>query len=282
MKSRAVDRKSVDRHGFQPRDDGGEGQTHDDGRIRQPHDDIGVGVPRGGLSVIASVARQSSPQRGFTLIELLVVMTLLSIIMLGLVSALRTMAQTETRIDQRLERLDEIRVARAFLQQTLARVSTLKMDEPGATGKQIIPFQAMPDSLVWVGIMPARPNVGGRHFFRLAMEDSGTGRELVLRFTPWSPDAPLPNWRLAESRTLVPGVTQFAVQAQGQPPEARNPAEPWPRGWQSGWPVVDTTPEQVRLGLVDAQGAWPDWVIALRALPQGEGGSRKVVIGGGK
>ena len=220
--------------------------------------------------------------RGFTLIELLVVMTLLSIIMLGLVSALRTMAQTETRIDQRLERLDETRVARAFLQQTLARVSTVKMDEPGATGKQIIPFQATPDSLIWVGIMPARPNVGGRHFFRLAMEDSSAGRELVLRFAPWNPDASLPNWRLAESRTLIPGVTQFAVQAQGLPPEARNPAEPWPRGWQNGWPITDTAPEQVRLGLVDAQGPWPEWVIALRALPQGEGGSRKVVIGGGK
>ena len=55
-----------------------------------------------------------------------------------------------------------------------------------------------------------------------------------------------------------------------------------PSRWQSGWPVKDLAPEQVRFSLVDAQGPWPEWVIALRALPQGEGGSRKVVIGGGK
>ncbi|MEO8118593.1 MAG: prepilin-type N-terminal cleavage/methylation domain-containing protein, partial [Rhodoferax sp.] len=79
-------------------------------------------------SVIASAARQSIRQSGFTLLELLVVMTLLSIIMVGLVSALRTMAQTETKIDQRLQRLDEIRVARTFLQQTLTRVSAAKLD----------------------------------------------------------------------------------------------------------------------------------------------------------
>jgi len=38
------------------------------------------------------------PHKGFTLLEMLVVMVLLSVIMLGLLSALRTMAQTETRI----------------------------------------------------------------------------------------------------------------------------------------------------------------------------------------
>ena len=64
--------------------------------------------------------------RGFTLLELLVVMSLLSVIMIGLTSALRTMAQTESKIDQRLERLGEMRVVLAFLVQTLTRVSAQK------------------------------------------------------------------------------------------------------------------------------------------------------------
>jgi general secretion pathway protein J len=223
-----------------------------------------------------------SRHRGFTLLELLVVMTLLSIIMIGLVSALRTMAQTETRIDQRLERLDEIRVARSFLQQTLGRVSALTVDAPGATGKKIVPFVLTPDSLTWVGIMPARPNVGGRHFFRLAMEDTSGGLELVLRFAPWGPDAAPPNWPTAESRVLIKGIKQVNLQAQGLPPDTRNSAEPWPRGWQNGWPVADVLPEQVRLKLVDAQGEWPDWTLPIRALPQGDSGFSRVVVGGGK
>jgi len=242
-----------------------------------------VNTPRS--PVIASVARQSRQQSrgsqlGFTLLELLVVMSLLSIIMIGLVSALRTMAQTESKIDGRLERLDEIRVARTFLQQTLTRVSAMTLDAPDATGKTIIPFVATPDSVTWVGILPARPNVGGRHFFRLALEDTYTGHDLVLRFSPWNPDIVVPDWSAAESRTLIKDISQMNVQAQGLPPLGHNVAEPWPKGWQNGWPIADTLPEQLRLGLVDAQGDWPEWNIALHALPQSDNSFSVTVIGG--
>ena len=221
-------------------------------------------------------------QRGFTLLELLVVMTLLSVIMIGLVSALRTMAQTESRIDARLAHLDEIRVARSFLQQTLGRVSATTVDAPGATGKKVTSFAATPDSLTWVGIMPARPDVGGRHYFRIALEDNAAGRELVLRFAPWNPDLVLPDWSKAESRVLLAGIQQMRVQAQGLPPQNRSSAEPWPKDWQNGWPMADVLPEQVRLSLSDANGDWPDWTLALHALPQGDGSFSIVVIGGGK
>ena len=58
-------------------------------------------------------------QLGFTLVELLVTMALLSILMLGMASALRTMAQTEERVDTRLTEADEFRVATGFLRPCL-------------------------------------------------------------------------------------------------------------------------------------------------------------------
>ncbi len=229
-----------------------------------------------------SIARDHTlALRGFTLLELLVVMSLLSVIMAGLVSALHGMAQTETKIDQRLERLDEIRVARAFLQQTLGRLSAQTIDDPKAPGKRKAAFEATPDSLSWVGIMPVRADVGGRHFFRLTMEDTGTGRELVIRFAPWEPDQGFPDWNKAQERVLISGIATLAVQAQGIAPVGQSPAPAWPDGWQSGWPVPDALPEQLRLSLVDAQGQWPEWDIALLALPQSEGNYSVTVIGGG-
>lgn len=223
-------------------------------------------------------------QGGFTLLELLVVMTLLSVIMVGLVSALRTMAQTESKIDQRLLRLDETRIARTFLQQTLARVSSAKVDAPGATGQKVVQFEATAAAITWVGIMPARPNVGGRHFFRLAMEDTPAGRELVLRFMKWSSAVGQPDWALAESRVLVRGVEQFSVQAQGDAPVGRgtggNAGAAWPKGWQAGWPVADVLPERLRIQMIDTQGEWPEWTIAVNALPQSDGSFNLVVIGG--
>lgn len=228
-----------------------------------------------------STAAQKMASRGFTLLELLVVMSLLSIIMVGLTSALRTMAQTETKIDRRLEQLEETRVVRAFLLQTLGRVSAQKMDAPGATGKTMVPFEATADSLMWVGIMPARAHLGGRYFFRLAMEDTGTEKALVLRFAPWSPNLMLPDWTQTENRILLKGIDRLEVQAQGLAPQGYSAAVPWPVGWQQGWPVGDVLPEQLRMKWVDAQGQGPEWTMALRALPQSDNSFNMVTVGGG-
>ena len=218
--------------------------------------------------------------RGFTLIELLVAMSLLSVIMAGLVSALRGMAQSESKIDQRLQRLDDIRVARSFLQQTLSRISGELQDAPGATGKRVVSFSATANSLIWVGILPARPNVGGRHFFRLSMEARDSGQELVLRFTPYSVDVVAPNWSTADARVLVSGVSAVSFHAQGIAPDIRDPSEPWPAGWQEGWPITSALPEQLQLIVSDAQGEWPAWTIALNVLPQSGGSFSRVSIGG--
>lgn len=224
---------------------------------------------------------QMTSSRGFTLLELLVVMSLLSIIMVGLTSALRTMAQTETRIDRRLEQLDETRVVRAFLLQTLGRVSAQKMDAPGATGKTMVPFAATADSLVWVGIMPARAHLGGRYYFRLAVEELGAEKAMVLRFAPWGPNLVQPDWTQTENRILLQGIDRLEIQAQGLPPHSFSAAVPWPIGWQKGWPVADVLPEQLRLKWVNARGEGPEWTIALHPLPQGDSSFNLVTVGGG-
>lgn len=220
------------------------------------------------------------PQRGFTLLELLVVMTLLSVIMVGLVSALRTMAQTESKIDERLDRLDEARVARSFLHQTLTRVSAYPLDAPGLPGKKTVAFVADENSLTWVGIMPARPGLGGRYFFRLRVEDTADGQALVLRFAPWMPNTWFPDWSQAEHRVLIRGIHRLRVQAQGLPPRNRNPSQVWPKAWATGWPVSDTVPEQLRLNMSDARGDWPEWTFSLYTLPQSDTSISTVVVGG--
>ena len=72
---------------------------------------------------MSGFAYRKQRQRGFTLVEVLVVMTLLSLVVLALGSALRTTAQTEERVDQRLARNDEIRVVTGFLQSVLGLIA---------------------------------------------------------------------------------------------------------------------------------------------------------------
>ena len=85
--------------------------------------------------------------RGFTLLELLVVMGLLSAVMLALGAALRTIAQSEDRVDRRLAQADELRVASAFIRTTLGRVSARKVVLAATSGASPLLFAAAPDAL---------------------------------------------------------------------------------------------------------------------------------------
>lgn len=221
--------------------------------------------------------------RGFTLLELLVVMVLLAMVMTGLISAMRTMAQTEAKVDQRLERLNELRTAHAFLAQTLGGVSGARVDAPGGIGKTEVPFKATADTVVWVGILPARPNVGGRYFFRLAVEPFDAGDALALRLAPCDANFTPPEWSTAERHLLASGVARLGIQAQGTPPQGHEGQSTWPAGWQTGWPLADVLPEQLRLTFQDpTQSQGQEWVFALRPLIQGDDSLGTVSFGGGK
>jgi general secretion pathway protein J len=227
-------------------------------------------------------AKPLTLQRGFTLIELLVVMTMLALIMVGLGQAFRSMGQTETRVDERLSRADEMRVVHHFLQTAVGRLDATSFNTPQTKDTHGILFQATPDSLSWVGIMPARPGVGGRHFFRLAIEDlQGGERGLVLRHQAWAPLNTFPDWQQATPQVLAPRVTQLRIQAEGLPKDLGNTNANWPFGWQNGWPgTAPELPQRLNLVMQDHQGPWPPLTIPLYASVSSAPISSGFVVGG--
>lgn len=230
---------------------------------------------------IPSKSKSRSGLGGFTLVEVLVAVSLLSIIMVALGSAMRTMAQTESRVDQRLQRMDDLRVASGFLQQVLGRIPARTTLAPSGDAPAIIPFRANAHSIEWVGIMPARHGLGGRFFFRLQPEDTSAGQSLVLRFAPWDAAAKnFPEWSQTELRTLAGGLTGFEVLAEGRPAGTQPPGPQWPVGWTSGWPVQDQLPQRLRLKITLSSGPWPDLVVPVLALKQGSASSGGFAIGG--
>ena len=209
--------------------------------------------------------------RGFTLVELLVVMALLSLLMLGLVSALRTMAQTEERIDGRLAQADEFRVTTAFVEEILGQISARKKGTPSTSGDSTFFFDGQTTSVSWVGVMPARHGVGGRYFFKLALEEFQGEATLVIRFAPWNDEPVFPAWEHAQARALVKGVTVFSLAYESWATGAEN--------WVPSWQQSDALPEHVRIAVQTRGGEWPLWVIALRPLPQGGRGQGAFSLG---
>lgn len=201
---------------------------------------------------------------GFTLVEMLIALVLLSLLALGMVSALRTMGQTQDRIDQRFARADEFQSVAAFVEQTLERLSDRRalLQEQG---KPLALFNGHPQSLEWLGIMPARHGMGGRYFFRLAVEAVAHGQGLVLRYQPWKGESSWPDWAGASSRVLVPDVVGLDIGYGGK--------EMAPQQWVPVWAPAEVLPARIRLGVVTREGAWPLWIVATRTLSPGGGRS---------
>jgi general secretion pathway protein J len=209
---------------------------------------------------------------GFTLVEVLVVLSLLSLMMLAMGSALRTTAQTEERVDQRLQHADEMRVATDFLRSILGRVSARKKPGPVAVGASQYAFSGDENEITWIGIMPARYGAGGRYHFRLALEASPVGRALVVRFTPWVEDLESLDWSRSEAYTLVADVVEMALQYEDANVE--------PPVWASRWAEPDRLPQRVMMSLNTQHGTWPDLVIPMRIAPGSDPFSSGAVFGG--
>jgi general secretion pathway protein J len=218
-------------------------------------------------------------EQGFTLIELMVVMSMLAMIMVAMGGAFRTMAQTETRVDDKLQRADQMRVVQQFLRHTVSRVDGTLVDIP-QRGQGVL-FQASPEGVQWVGIMPARPGVGGRHFFRLALEDTAGGdKGLVIRYLPWAMQAQFPDWTQAESQVLVNRVTQWSVETEGLPRELSQLNAEWPRDWQETWTAPKAIPQRMRITLADNKGLWPPMTLSLFPSANSTPVNSGFVIGG--
>jgi general secretion pathway protein J len=216
---------------------------------------------------------KSKRVQGFTLLEMLVVMSLMSILMLGMVSALRGVGQGSDRVDARLQMLDEKRIAVNFVRATLGHVSARPVVNSNGAGPL---FEGTATSVAWVGVMPARYSLGGRFFFRLGVEAVHDEQALVLRYLPWVDQPAFPDWSSAAVQVIFHDVTDVAFRYEDlrQPdPEAR---------WGSAWPFVDELPSRVSIA-VGGQGAVSRLVVPLWKLPASDprsGSDDGTVVGG--
>lgn len=207
--------------------------------------------------------------RGFTLLELLVVMSLLSLVMLGMGSALRSTAQVEQRVDARLARADEMRVTTDFLRTVLSRVSA-RQGAPSEAGPDAHYFSGSAHEVSWLGVMPARHGAAGMHHFRLGVDAAG----VVLRYQAWRGETQ-PDWDRTEPLLLVAGATQLAMTFED---DRRAPSQ-----WVDAWTAVDAMPRRVALSVDTPSGPWPVVVVHMRRLPGTDPAlAREQSYGGGR
>lgn len=194
---------------------------------------------------------------GFTLVELILSLTIISIIMVGLLTAMRSFGITDEKLERRLSQADERRVVSGFLEdvlgQALFRSRSSMLGKPEESS-----FLGGPDSLEWIGVMPARHGVGGVHHFRLYVEGNGRSTALMLAYLPFVGVEVLPDWSVAERRVLVDAVSGFALSYQLEEGGA----------WRDQWRMGPDSGQLGRVGVALAAGGaeWPLLVVQVRPL----------------
>ena len=220
--------------------------------------------------------------RGFTLVEVLVALSMLSLLMLALTSAVHGMGQAEARVERRIESGEDWRMAWSLLRQTLSQTSARTFRPLNADDGQNVPFFfGTQTELRWTGVLPVRYGVGGRHYLRLGMEEGADGQpRWTLRYTPFTGADTFEDWGSA-------AMQQLAVQPLDV---ALSYLDPMDGQWRANWPppvgLQDAPrareyflPDAVR---IDFAGAAPPWPPMLLAVRPSSGRGLRGAFGGGR
>jgi len=196
-------------------------------------------------------------RRGFTLVEVLIATSLLALVLLGMLTAMRAFARSEARIDERIRIDEDLRVADRFLRGVLASISPRTRPEAAGAPRQI-DFSGAADQLSWIGVMPARHGAGGLYRFHLHVRpaDSGGPAALMLDFAPYiaGADGPL-DAAAVQSRVMVAPVGTVRLRYQDNLKSGEQ--------WHDAWPHADRLPHRIALDYSGMPHPWPEMVVGV-------------------
>ncbi len=196
--------------------------------------------------------------RGFTLLEVLIATALLSLVLIGLLTAMRAFARSEERIDERVRIDEELRVTDGFLRGVLAAIAPRQRPQPAGGATAEIDFSGSADEMRWIGVMPARHGAGGLYRFRLFVRPSGVGEPaaLVLEFSPFVVgfEAPL-DPSSVRSRVMVSPVAGVRFRYQDDLASGEQ--------WHDAWPHADRLPQRIGLVIEGTKRSWPGIVVGV-------------------
>ena len=192
---------------------------------------------------------------GFTLIEVLLATMLLAAGLALAFATVRAAGATAQRGGAMAERNERIRAVSEFLRRRIGGAQGIVFDLDETTGASQR-FAGDARRMRFVADLPDYLGRGGPHLHELAVARDGGGIDLqvdfrmVLAGETVGGDARPPE-PLAENLRSI----EFAYRTLGKR------AAPGP--WETDWAHPESLPLQVRVRIADAQGAWPDIVVAL-------------------
>lgn len=188
--------------------------------------------------------------RGFTLVEVVVALSVLALVLLATVTALRTFANTQTSLDRLTGRVDEVRNVSSTLRalvESAARGDNLEGLTLGGPSHAGTFVQGNQEQVAWKATLLFGERFGGVYLVRLARE----GEQVVLRWQESGVNDRNARWVNTPSRSMVEAVQEFRV--------AYLPEQG--ADWQASWRADGPPPAALRLQLRSRDRWWPELVM---------------------
>ncbi len=198
--------------------------------------------------------RSARASSGFTLIEVVVALSIFSLVMLAVVTGMRTLGNTQTSMQRVIDRVDEMRTVSSFLRDLLESAVVgsggggLSL---GGGAAESTYFRLADEGVEWKTQLLFGEAFGGSYIVRVAQE----GDELVLRWL--GPDRMEPDskkWDDSPSRVLVHGLDEFSVSLRDR----------YSSDWTEDWEDASVAPALVRMRIKANDRYWPDLVMRVQ------------------
>ena len=194
-------------------------------------------------------------QRGFTLIEVILATVLLASGLALAFASLRAASVTTTRGELVAQRDERMRAVSGFLRRRLSSARSIAYALDPTTGQQLR-FSGDGGQMRFVADLPDYLGRGGPHLHALGVARDGDGFALQVDFRMVLAGETIEGSRARPPEPLADGLrsVEFAYRGPGKDGK--------PAPWLYEWEHPEALPAQVRVRIVDAQGAWPDLVVA--------------------
>ena len=214
--------------------------------------------------------RLNGSHKGFTLIEVLIALTLFSLVLVMIFSALHSANRSWQGANARLQNNDEQRMALMFLRRQLEQIVPLQTrDKDGA----VLLFKGERDKLSFVAEMPSYHGGQGMYVWTLTTTRELDGsRHLDLRYQLLTASLDLLRFdeesKEVESLVLIEQVKDIELSYFGNEKDNEEP------GWHDTWKDQLRLPGLIRLQIGPARDDnryWPELLAAVHAnMEQGQ------------